>query len=529
MAIHSNNYWLASMAAGSGTHSDNYWLQQIATGGGTTSNVKNYGAKGDGTTDDTAAIQRALDQTPNNVVFLPKGTYVVDPTTGISLDVGQALIGEGMYNTIIKVKGVNAIGNVIKAESKDGILLSDFAIDGNKAALSDDQAVSTNYGVYLADSDHSRVQRVRAFNTTGVGIHVYNSIDVTVTDCISTGNQYHGYESEQTSYALWQGNAGYSNLRHGIFISPGEVGGTGSIGNVIDGNSFYTNGQYGIAYGIDAGGLSVGLTRDNSVTNNTIRANTGYGISIYRVNDVTVANNLVIENGMMGIYLYRAERNQILGNRLHNNSATTNGAYDEILLEGNGDGQASQHNNISNNFIQIDGTNKANYGIREATSGDGPNLIKNNYIPTAGVTGRVLIQHANTAYETIDDTPANRKASLTTFDKGVAIGANATLPGGTMGFDAPFGTAVVRLFNDNSGGNVQIVTPNGGIDMYAGGNNNLSVTSAKAIAQKLRLQSPTVPANASASGESGDIAWDSGFVYVCTATNTWKRSAIATW
>lgn len=37
------------------------------------------------------------------------------------------------------------------------------------------------------------------------------------------------------------------------------------------------------------------------------------------------------------------------------------------------------------------------------------------------------------------------------------------------------------------------------------------------------------PANASARGSPGEWAWDSGFIYVCTALNTWKRVAIATW
>ena len=37
------------------------------------------------------------------------------------------------------------------------------------------------------------------------------------------------------------------------------------------------------------------------------------------------------------------------------------------------------------------------------------------------------------------------------------------------------------------------------------------------------------PATAAATGTAGDIAWDTGYIYVCTATNTWKRIAIATW
>lgn len=37
------------------------------------------------------------------------------------------------------------------------------------------------------------------------------------------------------------------------------------------------------------------------------------------------------------------------------------------------------------------------------------------------------------------------------------------------------------------------------------------------------------PASASASGEAGQIAWDTGFLYVCVGTDEWERVAIATW
>ena len=37
------------------------------------------------------------------------------------------------------------------------------------------------------------------------------------------------------------------------------------------------------------------------------------------------------------------------------------------------------------------------------------------------------------------------------------------------------------------------------------------------------------PGSASATGTAGDIRYDANYVYVCVATNTWKRSALATW
>lgn len=39
----------------------------------------------------------------------------------------------------------------------------------------------------------------------------------------------------------------------------------------------------------------------------------------------------------------------------------------------------------------------------------------------------------------------------------------------------------------------------------------------------------STPASASATGTLGEIRIDANYIYVCTATNTWKRAAIATW
>jgi hypothetical protein len=37
------------------------------------------------------------------------------------------------------------------------------------------------------------------------------------------------------------------------------------------------------------------------------------------------------------------------------------------------------------------------------------------------------------------------------------------------------------------------------------------------------------PASAGATGTAGTITYDADYIYVCTASNTWKRAAIATW
>ncbi|MEI6846565.1 MAG: hypothetical protein WCK32_00775 [Chlorobiaceae bacterium] len=48
-------------------------------------------------------------------------------------------------------------------------------------------------------------------------------------------------------------------------------------------------------------------------------------------------------------------------------------------------------------------------------------------------------------------------------------------------------------------------------------------------ANRLQLSTAKTPINATDTGEQGEICWDANYLYICTATNTWKRAAIATW
>lgn len=49
------------------------------------------------------------------------------------------------------------------------------------------------------------------------------------------------------------------------------------------------------------------------------------------------------------------------------------------------------------------------------------------------------------------------------------------------------------------------------------------------LGDRINVATQATPASASASGTKGDIVHDTNFIYICTATNTWKRIAIATW
>jgi hypothetical protein len=46
---------------------------------------------------------------------------------------------------------------------------------------------------------------------------------------------------------------------------------------------------------------------------------------------------------------------------------------------------------------------------------------------------------------------------------------------------------------------------------------------------RIRVATAKTPVSATATGTAGEICWDASYIYVCTATNTWKRAALSTW
>jgi polygalacturonase len=78
-------------------------------------NVKDFGAKGDGITDDTAAIQAALNAYPNGmrIIYLPNGTYLVSNT--LTWPAGTPGTGNEYKNTILQ--GQSEGGTLIKLKN----------------------------------------------------------------------------------------------------------------------------------------------------------------------------------------------------------------------------------------------------------------------------------------------------------------------------------------------------------------------------------------------------------------------------
>ena len=67
--------------------------------------------------------------------------------------------------------------------------------------------------------------------------------------------------------------------------------------------------------------------------------------------------------------------------------------------------------------------------------------------------------------------------------------------------------------------------------LYHGGSNkfNTTATGTLTTGQMDIAALNTAPASASGTGTLGEIRYTADYIYVCTATNTWKRTALSTW
>lgn len=538
---------------------------------GLTLDIRAYGATGDGVTDDTAMFNRAITQLSANgggTLVVPIGTYIIDPSVGITVSSNVNIIGAGNSSVLKIADGKNTTGNLLKVVNADGVSISDLLLEGNRfnqavtttktvasvAPASDtititahgfsagqplvykqgttaigglttntlyyvivsdanniklattpynaiagtaidltsagtgthtfakDDYTSNNYGLYLSTSTNLRVERVTTRNFTGVGNHMYNCAGSTIEHCVSFGNLYHGYECEQNRGSSYIGNHAYRNDRHGMALNPGEVSGTGSVGCSFIGNSIINNGQYGINADAANGDVSAWLSTGNIIEANSIRNNAIRGITIWKNDNFIVRSNYIANNMQMGMYVYQSQNHVINGNIFYNNSAQTNNSADELMLEGFTDNNShpSKNNIITNNTFIITGTNKARYAINEASSGDGGNVISNNLIPSAGATGTVRAQSAQTSYSPV--------GTYTLTNAGQAI------TGAQAGLDTAFNNTM-RLYNNFSGGETQVVNPNGAFTAYVGGSKRLDIGTNGYVKIATPASAPTLPDN----------------------------------
>ena len=319
-------------------------------------NVKDapFNAKGDGLTDDTAALQKAVNAMAGTggTVRIPAGTYRVDALVSLqlksrmtlALDSGAvlaALPNSADNYTILRISGasdVNVVGGTLLGEraahggttGEQGVGLritgqaQRIAIAGvtAKECWGDGFMIADASSVSLCSvtADHNRRQGLSI--TGGSGIVVKNATFTRSQGTIpEDGLDIEPNSGQTVDNVLITGCVFADNAGDGLEIGvPGAYAGSAFITRVvIDGNTMRGNGV-GTLHAGPRSGIEVSNTGGHVLRNNTLQDNAGYGIYLRNgVTGTTVTGNTVTGNALNGILEYLSSGNTITGNTLSGN------------------------------------------------------------------------------------------------------------------------------------------------------------------------------------------------------------------
>jgi hypothetical protein len=133
-------------------------------------NAKDYGATGDGTTDDTTALQAAVDAVAaaGGILYIPEGVYIVTARiTRLSSAASFIIQGAGREATIIR-RGSTFNASVMEWRESHNCSWRDFSVDGGNATYA-----NGNHGLVIFDCDAPIVERVNVTDWKNTGILVY--------------------------------------------------------------------------------------------------------------------------------------------------------------------------------------------------------------------------------------------------------------------------------------------------------------------------------------------------------------------
>lgn len=161
--IYASSSWASASLSASYAQTSSFYLDPT--------NVKYYGAKGDGVTDDTVAIQTAIisNYSSSNVTYLPQGTYLISQP--LDIYIGSKIKGESLTSTILfAMVSMSAMMQMspVPYGATQFVELSDFYIEGNDR-LND--GIIFNSGI----DGHTCVKNIRILHCTGSGIRCYDS------------------------------------------------------------------------------------------------------------------------------------------------------------------------------------------------------------------------------------------------------------------------------------------------------------------------------------------------------------------
>lgn len=229
-------------------------------------NVREYGAAGDGTTDDTAALQKTLDAAAKGSggVFVPPGTYL---TRELHVGGGTALVGIPAWNysagggSVLRLADANATCLLNLTDAR-GATIEGLSLEGRDLG-SGIHGIATHRSMWGQHEDGFRIERCQVTRFTGDGIHLECAWCFSVRHCELAYNHGDGLSlrgwdgflldnwfsgNKRAGFAARQENASVTFTANRVEWNGEEnMVIAGADGYQITGNFFDRAGTYGVA------------------------------------------------------------------------------------------------------------------------------------------------------------------------------------------------------------------------------------------------------------------------------------------
>jgi polygalacturonase len=418
----------------------------------------------------------AVNSAGGGTVFLRAGTYLISGNiNGLS---NVILRGEGDATLIKQADSSNIAGSVWNVTSRTNFQIRDLKYDGNKA-----NNATSGRGITLTDSTLCVLDNITIVNTKD---HSLNLRSAGTTYCVV--NNCRITDSDGSAFIISNGasyNRVINSFAKTIAFTGFYVTGTGTDST---GNSFINCYAESCDYGFDVY-ASTNCRAENCRSYITVRDN----FHVEDSYDINFVSCIGTGSARDAFAVYSSELDSKRATNVTFEACTARGA----ALNGfHFIGQVISSTTYTAYNMKVIGgsaTGNTRYGV-QAT-----------YITGCLIQGVTIDDNGGSTYE------------------GILIDANCS------------GVVMANNIISNNGNNpiklldstVDDVKLSNNQYISNGGTNTHNLSTATNIT--LNGWQLKTPSSATATGIKGDLAWDSSYFYICTATNTWHRVAHAIW
>ncbi|MFB7138205.1 right-handed parallel beta-helix repeat-containing protein [Gottfriedia sp. NPDC056225] len=360
-------------------------------------NVKNFGAVGNGTTDDTIAFQSAIDYLGSKgggTLFVPAGTYSLKP---IFLKPFVNIVGESRDTVTLKLSDSSGSGYYRVITMANDTKIQNITCDGN--AKNHPDGIEHMHCIFAYDADRIVIDNNRLMNAVGDGISISGSTqtsdDVTISNNILENNGRSNIVVEQANHLKIFNNISTSTIgRPALHFEPWEEMNFDDA--KIYNNTFSSNATDG-AYCIQLEGGKGDNNYFNNVefNNNTVTCKTG-GFLVMETNGAKIHdNNINVEQFFIWI------KNKDLA--VYNNTINTEEGFRVEGTWGMNSVNTQVYDNVvstNQNAVSIVAGSESTQFMRNVFTGNGTGAAVYTFASVTDIKNSSFIDNTFTKFDT---------------------------------------------------------------------------------------------------------------------------------